>query len=177
MKTIIYLIFIIIWAVLQARRKALREAKRKQAEAENTQNFIQQNQPQREVLGPVSAEENRSVATAYNSPMDEPQATVPQPSYLDMMPQELQKFVEGQRPKKKKKRAKEEVVDRQGKRQEKVEEIVTPISTGPDAYEESTLHRPKIRFDSDALRTFIVTREVLGPPRAKRPHRPGITQK
>ncbi|HEY3874866.1 MAG TPA: hypothetical protein VGM92_05285, partial [Candidatus Kapabacteria bacterium] len=59
MKTAIYFIVIIIWAVLQARRKAMRAQKRKQAETQNANQVMQQNQPQPLARGPVTAEENR----------------------------------------------------------------------------------------------------------------------
>ena len=44
-----------------------------------------------------------------------------------------------------------------------------------DAYDLPTVvARRGISFDKESLRTFIVTREVLGTPRSRSPYRPGV---
>jgi hypothetical protein len=112
--------------------------------------------------------------------MDEP-GTVPNvpaesQSYLDRAPREVQQFVEAARTKKKKKQKAKAVEN-----EEKVEEIVQPVDLGTDAYEQRVKIRRDISFDATSLRTFVITREVLGPPRSKDQRRwlkpPGTSQK
>ncbi len=55
---------------------------------------------------------------------------------------------------------------------ETVEEIVPPASEIP--YEQKVKVQRRIPLDSESLRTFVVTREILGPARFRNPHRPGI---
>jgi hypothetical protein len=171
-KTVIYLIVVIGWGILQARRKAMREQQRKQAAAQATPVPARAAQRQAVVLGPVSAEENRPVYRDQPAPMPAPVINPDRGqsyAYPDQTPEEIRPLMDSAKRRKKKKQAQPDV--------EKVEEIVSPVAMGVDAYEQIATARRAIRFDKDSLRTFIVTREVLGPPRAKRPHRPGNRQR
>jgi hypothetical protein len=173
MKTVIYLIIIIGWGVLQARRKAMREQKRRQTQQDaspqsvSTQSTsspiaerIRARQPA--PLGAVSAEENQFM------PIERADRSRIAPTISE----ELRKVVESTRRSKQKKQ-KEAQENQEAAQAERVEEIVSPASSEA-AYEITTAVRRRIAFDKDALRTFIVTREVLGPPRFRNPHRPGL---
>jgi hypothetical protein len=164
-KTVIYLIVIIGWGILQARRKAMREQARKQTAgqaASPTPPRASQRQPT--ILGPVSAEENRPIYADRSIPLPTPTVNVTRDRSIPIVeepPEEIRPLMESAK-RKKKKKADAEVV----------EEIVQPVAT--DAYDQAASVRRHIAFDKDALRTFMVTREILGPPRAKKPHRPGM---
>ncbi len=172
MKTVIYLIVIIGWGILQARRKAMREQKRKLAALQPNPAPARTSQRQAVVLGPVSAEENQPIYRDQLSPLPTPVINPDRGqsySYPDQTPEEIRPLMDSAKRRKKKKQAQAGG--------EKVEEIVSPVMMGPDAYEQVATVRRGIRFDRSSLRTFMVTREVLGPPRAKRPHRPGNRQR
>jgi hypothetical protein len=172
MKTVIYLIVIIGWGILQARRKAMREQKRKEAAQSRAEAPPQTRQRTSVPLGPVSAEENRPIYQAQQSQVpSQPPDYDRTRSYSQQVepPKEIQPLLDSMKRRKAKKQEQQN--------DEQVEEIVQPVVMGPDAYDQVATVRRSISFDPDSLRTFVVTREVLGPPRAKRPHRPGVRQR
>ena len=158
MKQIFFLIIIILWGILQARRKAMREQKRTQARENPTppqRTMRQQREPA--VLGPVTAEENRTEPLRVDRSIVVP----------DQATEEARQKLEDIRRAKKKKR--------EAARQEQVESIVKPFAPASDAaYETTASVRRRIPLDAESIRTFVVTREILGPPRVRNPHRPGV---
>ncbi|HZK76463.1 MAG TPA: hypothetical protein VFD13_06100 [Candidatus Kapabacteria bacterium] len=176
MKQILFLLIIVIYGILQARRKAMREQQRKQAQQNapkqgaSTQSSVAQAASLRQAvqqvrarqpapLGAVSAEENQSI----------PREREDRSRVTPTISEELRAVVESTRRLKQKKQAEAQAATQE----ERVDEIVSPASSEA-AYEIVTTARRRIAFDMDALRTFVVTREVLGPPRVRKPHRPGI---
>lgn len=171
MKQILFLIIIVIFGILQARRKAMREQQRKQAQqgapnqssaaqAASLRQAVQQVRARQPApLGAVSAEENQSM----------PREREDRSRITPTISEELRQVVESTRRSKQKK---QEAAQAEAQ-EERVEEIVSPASSEA-AYEIVTTARRRIAFDMDALRTFVVTREVLGPPRFRKPHRPGV---
>lgn len=115
----------------------------------------------------MSADENRSVYADRSIPLPStPVAVTPDRSrpIADQTPEEIRPLMESA----KRRKQKEAVIAND----EVVEEIVQPVAT--DAYDQVAVVRSQIPLDKDALRTFVVTRELLGPPRSKQPHRPGV---
>jgi hypothetical protein len=172
MKNVIYLIVIIGWGILQARRKAMREQARKQAAGQAPSPAmrppapVRASQRQPTILGPVSAEENqpvyadRSIPLAMNVTRDRSLPIVEEP------PEAIRPLMESAR------RRKKEV---QANNDEVVEEIVTPASSiGMQNYEKVDAVQTRFALDRDALRKYVVIREVLGPPRSRKPHLPGV---
>jgi hypothetical protein len=149
MKQVLFLIILIGWGILQARRKAMREQRRQQAE--------------------IASE---PVAAAATPSSNWPPVTDEPDRFLQQMeadvPESIRPLFEAAR---KPKRKKSKPVEPE----EPVERIVADIPVVEvSAYDAVAPVRRRIRFDKEALQAFMVTREVLGPPRAKRPHRPGI---
>jgi hypothetical protein len=175
MKTVIYLIVIIGWGILQARRKAMRAQKMKDAAAQGASSTMptppppsRMSQRQADILGPVSAEENQPVRADRSIPL-------PASSYQDRSQPVTEEPPEAIRPLMELAKRKKKLVP---VNDEVVEEIVSPVSSlGMQNYEKVDAVRRQIPLDKDALRTFIVTRELLGPPRSKNPHRPGMRSK
>jgi hypothetical protein len=173
MKQVLILLFIVIWGILQARRKAMREQQRKQAQqdapkpssaaqAASLRQAVQQVRARQPApLGAVSAEENQSI------PLEREDRSRIAP---ETTPEEIRSMLESTRRSKRKKR---EAAQAEAP-EERVEEIVAPAPSDEAAYETVASVRRRISFDTDALRTFVVTREVLGPPRFRKPHRPGV---
>lgn len=171
MKEVLFLLVVVIWGILQARRKAMREQQRKQAQqggpkqspasqAASLRQAVQQVRARQPApLGAVTAQENQSPP-----PEREDRSRI-----APIVPEEIRAIVELTR-RSKQITQEEAPVDSQ---EERVEEIVPPASS-EQAYETVASVRRRISFDKGALRTFIVTREVLGPPRFRKPHRPGI---
>jgi len=147
----------------------MREQQRKQAE----QSRIPQERIPKEIipqapravprtpLGAVTAEENESPAARFIERAREGARTA---LGANEMPDDVRAMMEASRRSKKKKADETQ--------SEVVEEIVAPASE--NAYEAVAIAKRRIPLDKDALRTFVVTREVLGPPRYRKPHRPGI---
>ena len=172
MKQILVLLIIAVYGILQARRKAMREQQRKQAlqrapqqstaaQAASLRQAAQQVRARQPApLGAVTAEENQSL----------PREREDRSRITPTISEELRMVVESVR-RSKQQRQEEAKVESQ---QASVEEIVSPSSSDEAAYETVASVRRRIAFDRDALRTFIVTREVLGPPRFRKPHRPGV---
>jgi hypothetical protein len=173
-KNVIYLIVIIGWGILQARRKAMREQARKQALGQQAAAAPPAPVPARAaqrqpvVLGPVSAEENRPIYADRSIPLP----TAPIPTYPDRSqplveepPEEIRPLMESAKRRKKKVQVAEEVV----------EEIV-PIasSIGMQNYEKVDAIQTRFALDKDSLRKYVVIREVLGPPRSRKRYMPGI---
>jgi hypothetical protein len=152
-KQVLFLIILIGWSIWQARRKAMREQRRRQQEDI--------------VPEPVAAQ--ATPANNWPPVTDEPD------QFLQQMeadvPESVRPLLEAARkPKRKKRKPVEATADG-----ETVERIVADVPViEVSAYDAVTPVRRRIRFDKEALQAFMVTREVLGPPRAKRPHRPGI---
>ncbi len=194
MEQALIILFIIVWAVLQARRKAIREQSRKQSlqspppqERPAQQMAVRQSPPQsippmqmqpqripleriptqpappqRVALGAVTAEENESPIVRW---VDRTKAAFTE----EDIPEAVRAVQEASA------KAKQNLAQALIREQpiERVEEIVSPASS-EKAYEiTATVHR-RIPLDINALRTFMVTREVLGPPRFRKPHRPGV---
>ncbi len=126
--------------------------------------------PQRQavVLGPVSAEENQPIYADRSIPLPAPAITVTRDRSLPIMedtPEEIRPLMESAKRKKKQKQANLEVV----------EEIVPATSSiGMQNYEKADAVQTRFALDGDSLRKYIVIREVLGPPRSRKPHLPGI---
>jgi hypothetical protein len=174
-KNVIYLIVIIGWSILQARRKAMRAQKAKDAAALrdlapqaasstiSPPPPIRTSQRQANILGPVSAEENqptradRSIPLPINIYQDRSQPEEP--------PEAIRPLMESAKRRKKKKQANDEVV----------EEIVpTTSSIGMQNYEKVDAVQTRFALDKDSLRKYVVIREVLGPPRSRKRHLPGM---
>jgi len=129
-----------------------------------------------EILGPVSAEENKLVYADRSIPLPTVAAAITRDRSLpEDAPEALRPLIESTKRKKRKKPASDEPVSYGSATDETVEEIVPPVAA--DAYDQVSSIRRHIALDRSALRTFIVTRELLGPPRAKQPHRPGMRSK
>jgi hypothetical protein len=179
-KNVIYLIVIIGWGILQARRKAMREQQRKQAAAAPSPVPARATQRQAVVLGPVSAEENRPIYIDRSTSADRSSYTdrsipLPTPSIniyqdrsqplIEETPEAIRPLMESAKRRKKKKQADEEVV----------EEIVpTTSSIGMQNYEKVDAVQTRFALDKDSLRKYVVIREVLGPPRSRKRHMPGV---
>jgi hypothetical protein len=74
-------------------------------------------------------------------------------------------LIESAKRKKRKKQADDEVV----------EEIVPVTSSiGMQNYEKVDAVQTRFALDRDSLRKYVVIREVLGPPRSRKPHLPGV---
>ena len=97
-------------------------------------------------------------------------SSLPEDRFLQQVeadvPESVRPLLEATRKKKRKRSA--------VKSDEEVDRIVSDAASSESAYETTTVVRPKIRLDRSALQTFVITREVLGQPRAKHPHRPGL---
>ena len=157
MKQLIFLIAIILWSILQARRKAMREQQRKQAQENPAPLRTMREQREPAVLGPVTAEENKVEPERIDRSIVVP----------DQATQEARQKLDNIRRAKKKKR--------EAAQEENVERIVKPMAPASDAaYETVASVRTRIPLDAESLRTFMVTREILGPPRYRKPHRPGV---
>jgi hypothetical protein len=149
-KQILLLLIFVGWSILQARRKAMREKERRER-------------------AQTPAAEPIAVPTAQAN--DWPPVTDEPDRFLQQMdadvPESIRPLLEAARkPKRKKRKPVEE---------EPVERIVTDVPVAEvSAYDAVSPVRRRISFDKGALQAFIVTREVLGPPRAKNPHRPGL---
>jgi hypothetical protein len=168
------LIVIIGWGILQARRKAMREQARKEAagQAESlpmrTPAPVRASQRQPTILGPVSAEENRPIYADRSIPLPTPSINVTRDRSLPIVeepPEEIRPLMESAKRRKKKKQAGDEVV----------EEIVpTTSSIGMQNYEKVDAVQTRFALDRDSLRKYVVIREVLGPPRSRKRHLPGV---
>lgn len=146
----------------------MREQQRKQAQQGATppsparQSLLRQSAVQQlrarqaEPLGAVTAEENES------RPLEREDRSRTTPT----IPEEIRVIVNETRLAKLKQRKEQEP-------EERVEEIVTTAAS-ERAYDITVTAKRRIAFNTNALRTFVVTREVLGPPRVRKPHRPGI---
>ncbi|GEM_PF-2406319 len=174
MKQVLFLLIFIIWGVLQARRKALREKARLKNRVANTDRPEQLRQAaSSEPLGAVTAEENRSdVPKAMTAREFAPREfTAKEFASREFTPEgapeQVRSLIESR---KKTKRRKERPQERPQGNEERVEEIVSPASES--AYETANVAPRRVPIGTEALRTFMVTREILGPPRSKRPHRP-----
>ncbi|MDP4198404.1 MAG: hypothetical protein Q8922_04195 [Bacteroidota bacterium] len=141
MKQIVLLIIIILWSVLKARRKALREEKRKQAAA-------------------MAIPTTDNAYTSTNVVPDEPYV----PYDEGDLPPEVQRLLQYSR---RQQPAESETIAPE--QPEVVETIVPEVAPVADAYTTSAVVRPRFVFDRAAIQTFVVTREVLGPPRSKKP--------
>ncbi len=127
------------------------------------------------VLGPVSAEENRPISADRSRYMDRsiPLASAPITIYQDRSqplieeaPEAIRPLMESAKRRKKKKQAEEEEV---------VTEIVPVTSSiGMQNYEKADAVQTRFAIDNDSLRNYVVIREVLGPPRSRKPYLPGI---
>ena len=178
MKNIIYLIVIIGWSILQARRKAMRAQKAKDAAALrdlapqaasstiSPPPPIRTSQRQANILGPVSAEENQPTRADRSIPLPATPINVYQDrSQPEEPPEAIRPLMESAKRRKKKKQANDEVV----------EEIVTPASSiGMQNYEKVDAVQTRFALDKDSLRKYVVIREVLGPPRSRKRHLPGV---
>jgi hypothetical protein len=177
MKNIIYLIVIIGWSILQARRKALREQKRKQALAGEVPLVAERVQP----LGAVSAEENRAASISGRSTSISDRAAYASASeaqfFQDVqqeVPEQIKPMIEQARRTKKKKRDEAQAGNRLTS-DEPIERIAQTTSTiGMQNYEKVDAVQKRFALDRDSIRTYVITREVLGPPRARKPHRPAM---
>jgi hypothetical protein len=149
MKQIVFLIIIILWSVLRARRKAIREQQKRQLAnlpIPGSNNVYRRTPP---------------VSEAADEDSGEPE-----------LPPEVQRLLQYSR------QRMPEPVERQveDEQPEVVEQIVpqrtveSPVQ-GQDAYTTPAATRPRFAFNRDALRTFVVTREVLGPARSRKPFR------
>ncbi len=139
----------------------MREAERRKRLAATT--------PLRRAEGAVSAEENRPEESA--SPMYSRAQQLQQEAdqFLQQMREQLPADLGN---------SVDTLNDKTTSDPEKVEEIVPQESPAmQDAYAEEATTRRRISFDRDSLRTFFVTREVLGPPRSRKPHLPGVKNK
>ncbi len=172
MKTVIYLIVVIGWGILQARRKAMRD-QRKQAAVSHAAAVpppvsARANQRQTAILGPVSAEENQPIRADRSIPLPAASINVYQDRSLPIVeepPEAIRPLMESAKRKKKKKQVDEEVV----------EEIVPPVSSiGMQNYEKADAVQTRFALDWDSMRKYVVIREVLGPPRSRKPHLPGV---
>ena len=177
MEKLIIFLLIIGWAVLQARRKSIREQARKQS-AQNretaspmtnsrmAQSTISQRRvprPPVPILGAVTAEENRELGPLESQRerwTDRAKAALG----ANEVPAPVQALIESHRK-----------PDKATQDDERVEEIVAPSSEA--AYEQTASVKTRISFAPAALRTFVVTREVLGPARFRNPHRLSIRSK
>jgi len=159
-KQVLFLLILILWGIFQARRKAMREAERKERRQSPQP-------PVRRAAGPVTAAQNRMESYAESSSLY---------SRAEALRRETGQFLQ-QAQTSEPEDAKPLVVDndRATADTERVDEIVPQESKlMRDAYEETTTVRRRISFDKESLRTFFVTKEVLGPPRSRKPHRPGV---
>jgi hypothetical protein len=170
MKTIIYLIIIIGWSILQARRKAMREQKRKQALAGESPPAPVSARP----LGAVSAEENRAASASARTALV---ANSEDQFFQDVqqeVPEEIKPLMEQARRTKKKKRD-DKQAGNQPVSDEPVERLVKDVSSiGMQNYEKVDAVRKRFVLDRDAIRNYVITREVLGPPRSRKPFRPAM---
>ncbi len=115
-------------------------------------------------LGAVTSEENRALgATAFEAPVQRWAERAKAALGANEMPEEVRGLMELRRSPKPEPETDDE---------EQVEEIVPSASEAP--YEQKLLKKRTISLGPEALRTFIVTREILGPARYRKPHRPGI---
>jgi hypothetical protein len=189
-KTVIYLIVIIGWSILQARRKAMREQKRKQALGE-VPLVAERVQP----LGAVNAEENRAPSAPDRSAYipdrttfipDRATSISDRAAYASAseaqffqdaqqdVPEQLKPMIEQARRKKQKKRDEKQAGNRLTS-DEPIERIVPATSTiGMQNYEKVDAVQKRFALDRDSIRTYVITREVLGPPRSRKPHRPAM---
>lgn len=175
MKEVLLLIIFVIWGVLQARRKAMREQRKQQQQGITEPNASRQLTAQQlraqqlraqqlrarqaSPLGPVTAEENES----------QPIEREDRSHIATTIPEEIRAIVKETR---RAKRQKQEAAQAESQ-EEPVKEIVSPAPS-EEAYDTFASNRRRISFDTEALRTFVVTREILGPPRVRNPHRPGV---
>ncbi len=164
MKQVFFLIILILWSILQARRKAMREQKRK-AEAQASAS-----------LGAVTSGDNDDVPVqqpigAYSRQSqdigDEADRFVRE--VREQIPENVRNLQKASR------RAKKMAEPVLSPVQD--DEVVDRLVTAPvveDAYAQKVFVRRGISFDRQSMRTFFVTREVLGAPRSRKPFRPGL---
>ena len=164
MDKLIILLIVILWAVLQARRKAIREQARKQAQQERAPQPMPRRATQQapRVLGAVTAEENRRPA---ERPIQRYAERAKEMLAANEMPEEVRGMMQ----------VRQSTQAQPETQEERVDEIVPPASESP--YETSVRSKPRISLSQEALRTFIVTREILGPARFRNPHRRSIRSK
>ena len=174
MKNVIYLIVIIGWGILQARRKAMRAQKVKDAAAQAASPTmrppapIRASQRQANILGPVSAEENQPIRADRSIPLPSARINVYQDRsqpIVEEPPEAIRPLMESAKRRKKKKQADDEVV---------VEIVPTTSSIGMQNYEKVDAVQTRFALDKDSLRKYVVIREVLGPPRSRKRHLPGV---
>ena len=170
MKTVIYLIVIIGWSILQARRKAMREQKRKAALAGEIPAAPVSARP----LGAVSAEENRAATIVDQIASSSSAGDLSVQNVQQEVPDEIKPLMEQARRTKKKKRD-DKQAGNQSASDETVERLVKDVSSiGMQNYEKVDAVRPRFVLDTDSIRNYVVTREVLGPPRSRKPYRAGV---
>ncbi len=125
-------------------------------------------QRQAVVLGPVSAEENQSIYADRSIPLPAPAITVTRDRSLPIIeepPEAIRPLMESAKRTRNKKQADAEVV----------EEIVPVTSSiGMQNYEKADAVQTRFALDWDSMRKYVVIREVLGPPRSRKPYLPGI---
>ena len=170
MKQIVPLIILILYSILQARRKAMREQKMR----ENAMIT------QRTTVAPQSDEpdeQNKQEVERQSAPMIASDRwknmTQEADQFIDddkeEVPSEIQRVVAASR------LARQATVTARASYDEVVDPRPVVVSVAPvDAYEQVTVARRRINFDKQSLRTFFVTREALGPPRSRKPFRPSI---
>src|ERR1700733_13703030 len=107
MKTVIYLIVIIGWSIFQARRKAMREQKRKQALADQMPIATASTKP----LGAVSAQDNSPLSTSDLISRPEPGDQFFQDVDREV-PEQIKPVIEQARRAKKKKRDERQPVEK-----------------------------------------------------------------
>jgi len=159
MKTVIYLIVIIGWSILQARRKALREQKRKEALAAQMPIATTSAVP----LGAVSAQDNSPLSTSDLISTPEPGDQFFQDADREV-PEQIKPVIEYARKAKKKKR----------EERQPIEKIAEVSSIGMQNYEKVDALRKHFVLDRVAIRNYVITREVLGPPRSRKPFHPAM---
>ena len=170
MKQIVPLIILILYSILSARRKAMREQKRKE----------QAILAARGTAMPVDdapVEQNRQEVERQSVAMEASDR-------WKNMTEEADRFVEQDDPEVQQaiqqaydalRRGKQETVTSVASFEDVIPApVVVAAPKVVDAYEQVTVARRRISFDKQSLRTFFVTREVLGPPRSRKPFQLGI---
>lgn len=151
MKQILFLIILILYSVLQARRKAMREKQRREQAIQEVARAEEAQRAAAATAQPMSTYQPQPTSSYQSQQVDTPDGTDQD------IPPEIQALLN---------------YTRQSKQDENVVTIVEPSSEAAYEVQASTKSRAQIMFDHASLRTFFVTREVLGPPRSRKHFRP-----
>jgi len=161
---ILFLLILIISSIVRAVRKAQREQQRRAATAPIARGPVIEDDSHRIVMTepsqPGTSDRWRIMSQEADRFVDE---------VRDEVPEEIKPLLEKPR---RATRRDIPVLETVYEYEQAPPSVLPPV---PDAYAQpADAVRRGISFDRRSLRTFFVTREVLGPPRSRSPYRPGV---